>query len=147
MTAEPEGAAAGTRPVRRLLPVLENVGESTTACLLAMVQGNLLILSASHWAIASQTGIIAGVAASAALWASGARRRWVVAAVLGAVTAGVDFLVHPGMFGPTGAEALATGAMAALLSWAVGAGVARLRGAGILSGSAGSSTGGGPSRD
>lgn len=111
-----------------MLPLVENVGESTAACLLAMVQGNLLILSASHWAVASQTGIIAGLAATAALVVSGAKRRGVVAILLGAVTAVVDYFVHPGMLGPEGVEALVTGAVAALLSYGVGTLLAWVRG-------------------
>ena len=45
---------------KKLTPIFENVAESTTACLITMVQGNLLALTVSHWLIASQTGVVAG---------------------------------------------------------------------------------------
>ena len=48
----------------KLTPYLENISEATAACLLTMVQGNLLVLGISHWIIASQTGIVAGLIAS-----------------------------------------------------------------------------------
>ena len=115
-------------PVRsRWTPFVENIAESTTACLVTMVQGNLLALTFTHWAIASRTGIIAGALASAALLAFQTKRRWVVASVLGALTAVVDYMVHPGAFGPAIAEALVTGAGAAVLSLLVHAAVTRLR--------------------
>jgi VIT1/CCC1 family predicted Fe2+/Mn2+ transporter len=39
---------------------------------------------------------------------------------LGALTAIVDYFVHPGMFGPAALEAIVTGLGAALLSYLVG---------------------------
>jgi hypothetical protein len=106
---------------RRWTPFVENIAESTTACLVAMVQGNLLALSATHWIIASRTGFIAGAVASAAILALRTRRRWVLAVVLGILTAAVDYFVHPGGFGPVAAEAIITGAGAATLSLLFGA--------------------------
>ncbi len=101
-------------------PYLENVSESTVACLITMVQGNLLALGLSHWIIASQTGILAGaITATALLW-SRIRKRWLVSLLLGTVTAVVDYFIHPGMFGPAVAEAIVTGIGAAALSYAVG---------------------------
>ncbi len=97
-----------------------NVTESTTACLIMMVQGNLLALTFSHWLIASQTGVAAGVVASAAILVSRTSRRWVISTVLGVATAVVDFLIHPGQFGPVYLEALLTGVGAALLSYLAG---------------------------
>lgn len=111
----------------KIAPFVENIAESSTACLLTMVQGNVLALTLSHWLIASETGLVAGAVTSAALLAAGARRRWIVALALGAVTAVVDFAMHPGMFGPLFFEAAVTGLGAAALSWLVGAVVARFR--------------------
>jgi hypothetical protein len=104
----------------KLTPIVENVAESTAACLVTMVQGNLLAVGLSHWIIASQTGVIAGAVTSAAIIAAQADNRRVVAIVLGSVTAVVDFFMHPGSFGPVFLEALVTGAGAALLSWLAG---------------------------
>jgi len=92
-----------------------------------MVQGNLLALTFTHWAIASRTGIIAGALASAALLALRTSRRWVVAVVLGTLTAAVDYVVHPGAFGPAIAEAVVTGAGATALSLLVHAAITRMR--------------------
>jgi len=114
---------------RRFGPFVENITESTAACLVAMVQGNLLALSLSHWVIASRTGVIAGVVATTALLLARTNKRWVIAVVLGAITAGVDYFAHPAMFGPFAVEAVVTGLGAALLSYLVGAVIRRVRGA------------------
>ena len=111
----------------RVGPFVENIAESTVACLVAMVQGNLLALSLSHWVIASRTGVIAGVVASVVLLLARTHKRWVIAAVLGAITAVVDYLVHPAMFGPVGVEPLVTGLGAATLSYLVGIAIGRAR--------------------
>lgn len=110
---------SGSR-LSRAGPVVENVTESATACLLTMVQGNVLALGLGHWIIASQTGVIAGVLATVALYASGGRGRWAVAGGLALTTAVVDYFVHPGAFGPVFAEALVTGVAAGGLSLLVG---------------------------
>ena len=105
---------------RKIAPVIENVAESTAACLVTMVQGNILAIGLSHWIIASQTGVVAGVLASAAVFATKSDNRVVIALVLGAVTAAVDFFMHPGSFGPVFMEALVTGLGAAALSYFAG---------------------------
>lgn len=102
-------------------PFIEYVSESTAACLVTMVQGNLLALTASHLLVASQTGLIAGTIATVSLFAAKARNRWLISAVLGIATGVVDFYVHPGMFGSVATEAIVTGLAAALLSYGVGA--------------------------
>ncbi|MFL2547042.1 MAG: hypothetical protein ACJ0SL_06735 [Candidatus Rariloculaceae bacterium] len=105
---------------KKIGPFVENIAESTAACLVTMLQGNLLAISLSHWVIASQTGIAAGLLASIALLISRARSRWVVAVLLGVTTAIVDFFVHRGMFGSVVAEAIVTGIAAAVLSYLTG---------------------------
>jgi hypothetical protein len=107
--------------VRRATPVVENITESATACLLTMVQGNVLVLGVGHWIVASQTGVLAGLLASVALYASGGRGRWVVAGGLGLATALVDYAIHPSAFGPAAAEAIVTGMAAGALSLLVAA--------------------------
>ena len=104
----------------KIRPFAENIAESTAACLITMVQGNILALGLGHWIVASQTGVVAGGVTAATVLLVKARRRWIVAATLGVVTAVVDFMVHPGAFGPEGAEAIVTGVAAAGLSLAVG---------------------------
>ncbi len=105
---------------KKITPFVENFGEATAACLVTMVQGNFLALGVTHWVIASQTGLVAGVAASVALLLTQTKSRWVIAIVLGVVTAVVDYFMHPGMIGPIFLEAIITGLGAAALSYAVG---------------------------
>lgn len=105
---------------KKLTPIVENIGEATTACLVTMAQGNFLALGLTHWVIASQTGVVAGVLASIALMLTRTENRWVIAIVLGVVTAIVDYIIHPGMFGPVFLEAIVTGLGAAVLSYTVG---------------------------
>ena len=112
---------------RTVRPFVENVAEATTACIVTMVQGNLMALTLSHWLIASQTGVVAGSVTSAAILMARISRPWVVSAILGATTAVVDFFMHPGSFGPLAAEAIVTGLGAALLSYLVQIGVRRWR--------------------
>jgi hypothetical protein len=112
---------------RKIAPFIENISESTVACLVTMVQGNLLALGVGHWVIASRTGVIAGVVASVALLLARTRRRWVISAVLGAVTGVTDYFVHPGQFGPVAMEAVVTGLGAAVLSFLVGVAARRFR--------------------
>ena len=116
--------------VRKITPFVENIAESTTACLITMVQGNVLALGLGHWIIASRTGVIAGAIVAAAILLARTERRWVISLTLGLVTAVVDYFVHPGAFGPEFAEAAVTGAAAAILSFAVGTVWSRLRGTG-----------------
>jgi hypothetical protein len=105
---------------RKITPAIEYAAESTTACLVTMVQGNLLALTLSHLVIASQTGIVAGAIAGIGLVAAKTRKRWLISGVLGITTGVVDYFVHPGMFGTAATEAIVTGAGAAVLSTLVG---------------------------
>ena len=110
-------------------PLIEYVSESSTACLVTMVQGNLLSLTVGHLAIASQTGVVAAAIASLALMFAHSRSRWLIAAVLGVTTGIVDFFVHDGQFGPIAMEAIVTGLAAAVLSYIVGSAIYALRSA------------------
>lgn len=106
--------------LHRWLPFVENTAESTLACMIAMTQANLLLVTAGHWIVAAQTGIIAGSATAALVVLSKLQKRWVVSILLGVLTAFVDFWVHPGSFGPVFMEAAVTGLVAGLLSWTAG---------------------------
>ena len=108
-------------------PCVENITEATVACLITMVQGNLLAITLGHWIVASQTGFFAGMATSIVIIMWRQNRPWIIAAVLGLATAGVDYFVHPGKFGPVYLEALVTGAGAAALSYLAGIAFRRLR--------------------
>lgn len=105
---------------KKITPFVENIAESATACLITMVQGNLLALGLSHWIIASQTGIAAGTITATAILVSKTDKRWIISLLLGLVTAVVDYNMHPGMFGSVVTEAIVTGIGAAVLSYLVG---------------------------
>ena len=106
---------------KKLVPYAENIAESGTACLLTMVQGNVLLLGVSHWITASTTGLIAGTTAATALALIRTNNRLVIAGILGVITAVVDYFVHPGMIGESAfTEAAITGLGAAFLSYAAG---------------------------
>jgi hypothetical protein len=113
----------------RVVPFIEYVSEATAACLVAMVQGNLLAVTFGHLVVASQTGIVAGACTTAALFISNAEKRWLVAMVLAVATATVDFYVHPGRFGSVATEAIVTGACAGLFSYVIGSAISYVRGA------------------
>lgn len=104
----------------KIKPLLENVSESAAACLVTMAQGNLFAIGLSHWLIASQTGLVAGLVTTGAIIATQTDKRWVISALLGITTAVVDFFMHPGSFGPVFMEALVTGIGAAVLSYIAG---------------------------
>ena len=113
---------------KKIAPFLENIAEAGAACLITMVQGNILVLGVSHWIIASQTGLIAGTASAAAILLAKTENRLIIAAVLGVTTGVVDYFVHPGMIGTAPVtEAIVTGLGGAVLSYVAGALVARLR--------------------
>jgi hypothetical protein len=111
----------------KIASFVENIAESTTACLVTMVQGNLLAVSVTHWLIAARVGVIAGGVATMAILVLRTEKRWLISGTLGGVTAIVDFLVHPGNFGPALAEPLVTGFGAAVLSFLVGKVMSRER--------------------
>ncbi len=113
---------------KKLAPFIENIAESGAACLVTMVQGNLLLLGLSHWITASQTGLVAGTAAATAITLTKADNRLILAGILGVSTAIADFFVHPGTIGDGAAtEAIVTGLGAAVLSYTVGTLVVRVR--------------------
>jgi len=116
-----------TMSAQKIKPYVENISEATAACLFTMVQGNILLLGLSHWLVASQTGIVAGVLATIALWLVKSTKPWVISLVLGSFTAVVDFFVHPGMFGGVVTEAVVTGIAAGLLSYLIGQAIAYTR--------------------
>lgn len=113
----------------KLAPYAENVCESGVACLLTMVQGNVLALGLSHWIVASQTGLLAGAIVGTTVIAAELRKPWLVSLVLGGVTTFVDMVVHPATFGVASLrEAVITGVGAFVLSLVVSGLLNRWRG-------------------
>lgn len=111
----------------RLAPFVEFFAESTAACLVTMVQGNVLILGLGHLVIASQTGFAAGLIAYVSVFLAKAKNQWKVSLILGLATTIADYFVHPGMFGPVATEAVVTGLGAAGLSYLIAIAVRRFR--------------------
>lgn len=112
---------------RREKLLIKNVSEATVACLLTMVQGNVFLVSLSHFAYASQTGIVAGAIATIVLVTSHRLNRWAIAGVLAVFTAIVDYFSHPAQFGPVAVEAVITGLAAGILSLLIGWVIERYR--------------------
>lgn len=95
--------------------------QPTTACMSCMPGSLGNIMSAAHWALALQTGLITG---ALALFVSFTpigrlyRNRWGNALLVGVLTAFADAWSHPNHFGFRHAEALLTGLVAAILALA-----------------------------
>ena len=105
---------------KKVTPLIEYFSEATTACLVTMVQGNLLSLTVGHLIIASQTGIFAGILSYIVVIFAKIKRIEIIAILLGFFTAIVDFYMHPAMFGSLATEAIVTGIGAGLLSYFIG---------------------------
>jgi hypothetical protein len=96
-----------------------HTAESSAACAVVMVQGQILVLSAAHWLIALQTGLLAGVVSTVLVAIGRATRPWVLSVVLGGATALADFIVHSGDFIDVFTEAIVTGVGAAAICYVV----------------------------
>ncbi len=92
--------------------------EATPACLLVMVQGNIWLATIGHLQKAIETGVItgAGVLVLGLFTHRWLSNKFVVAAITGGFCAVADFISHPGHLGSVSTEAIATGALTALLS-------------------------------
>jgi hypothetical protein len=111
----------------KVAPYAENFCESGIACLLTMVQGNVLVLGLSHWIAASRTGLLAGAIVGTTVLVAKPKRPWIVALVLGGVTTLVDMAVHPASLGLSSlGEAAITGAGALVLSLGAGSAARRI---------------------
>jgi hypothetical protein len=101
---------------------IRRLSESTPACLMMMVQGNVLALTATHWAKAIQTGAITGTLAVAVSLLGRKdlqENKFVIAGLTGFLTAIADFMTHPTHFGGESTEAIVTGIGAGLLCLAL----------------------------
>lgn len=118
MTDPRNDPALGARPAtpERLRLLLEFSAEASAACLFLMVQGDVSVISLAHLLVAGQTGLVAGALSTLAASMLKTARPWAVSLMLGGITTVVDYLVHPGGFGPVALEAVLTGLMATLLS-------------------------------
>ena len=118
-TIMPEWDFKETEWAKRSRSLGEGVSESSTACLLAMVQGNILVLTIGHLGIALLTGFIAGTLAFVVTVMARINNPWTIALVLGVSTTTIDYMIHPSSFGGIATEAIITGIIAGLLSYVV----------------------------
>jgi hypothetical protein len=102
-----------------VLIFLEQFGQATGACLLAMTSGDIKAIGLEHWLTALTTGMITGLL-GAIVTLSPLRRhysnRWFVAAMTFIITTIADWTSHPSHFGGQLTEAIVTGGAASLLS-------------------------------
>lgn len=101
----------------KLKLLVEKFGESWSACMLCMVQGDLTVISFNHAYTASKTGIIAGIAVVIASFWKFIDNKYGLIWATGVLTALADLIVHPTHFGPAWAEAALTGVAAGILAW------------------------------
>lgn len=103
--------------VARSTIFLRRISEVVPACLM-VVQGNITAITPEHWLVALKTGCLTGVGAIIVSFIKNDDMRdnkFVMAGMVGFLTAVADFLVHPSHFGGEHTEALVTGIAAGLL--------------------------------
>ena len=93
---------------------LKRFAGSCPACLINMVQGNLLVLTLHHWIVALETGLLTGT-----FWLVFAltplRKFENDAIIFILLTAVADLIIVPSHFGGRFGEAVSTGVTAAIL--------------------------------
>jgi hypothetical protein len=100
----------------------QNLLESLTACVLIMVQGNILAITLKHWFVATKTGLLTGIMAVAvAIFGNEElqHNKYALAGMTGFLTTIADFFVHPSHFGGQYTESIVTGIGAGLLCFAL----------------------------
>lgn len=93
-----------------------HICQSTTACLIAMTQGDLTTVTIGHWVKALQTGVGTGIIGVLFTFSSLVKiqtNRFGVATIAFLGTVISDYLSHPTHFGSEWTEALVTGLGAA----------------------------------
>lgn len=97
---------------------IQRFWQPTTACMSCMPGSLGNIMSAAHWSLALQTGLVTGVLALLLSLTAVGRlygHRWGNVALVGLLTAFADAWSHPNNYGFWHAEALLTGVVSALL--------------------------------
>jgi hypothetical protein len=95
--------------------------ESTPACMLVMVQGNILLATLGHLQTAIQTGLITGgsVYFLSMFDHDWFRNQYIEALITGGICVLADFIAHPSHFGGLTTEAIVTGVFTFFISLAV----------------------------
>lgn len=99
----------------KIVIFLRRLSEATPACLFVMAQGNLNVITLTHWETALRTGCITGsvmVCLSFIEPKKWLHNRYSTGALTGLATTTSDFVAHPAAFS---GEAIVTGLVAAAL--------------------------------
>ena len=91
-------------------------GEAWTACMLAMVGGDVTVISLKHAFVASKTGTLTGIVVVITSIFTKLNNTYMTAWLTGIVTAMSDFIIHPTHYGERWTEAVVTGVGAGLLA-------------------------------
>jgi len=98
----------------------QSLAKVTPACLMLMVQGNVLALALPHWITAFKTSGIVGAILVALSFSAKTKalsdNKYSMAGMVGLVTALADFNIHPSNYSGDATEALMTG-MASGILW------------------------------
>ena len=88
---------------------IERAGEVWLSCMLFMVQGNLSALTMNHGITALEVSLGVVTTYVVAKKILKVKNFWKTIVLLAAITAAIDFLVHPTHFGEAWSEAVITG--------------------------------------
>ena len=88
---------------------IERAGEVWLSCMLFMVQGNLSALTMNHGITALKVSLGVVTTYVVAKKILKVKNFWKTIVLLAAITAAIDFLVHPTHFGEAWSEAVITG--------------------------------------
>jgi len=93
--------------------------EAWVACMVAMTQGDLTVVSLKHAIVASKTGVITGLAMMATYAMCQKENKWLNIWLTGLFVTLADIVSHPSHYGSHYTEALITGLGAACLAYLV----------------------------
>jgi len=112
-------AAPSYSVAQRAWIFVQRFWQPTAACMSCMPGSLGNVMSAAHWALALQTGLVTGALALIVSFTPAGRlyrHRWGNALLVGLLTAFADAWSHPNHFGFRHAEALLTGLVAAVIA-------------------------------
>lgn len=104
---------------RQTFDCSEKFAEAWLSCMVFMVEGNLSALTVDHVISALKLSTSATLAYAALQLAFHRSNPFLNICLMGAITALMDFNIHPTHFGPVWAEAVATGGGTMLLGFLV----------------------------
>lgn len=102
--------------MKKLKLLIEKFGQSYLACLFAMVQGDLGVLTLGHFIVAGRTGIITGFAYMITSYSKFIRSDFTAIWLTGLFTILADRISHPSHFGGAHRESILTGIIAMIMA-------------------------------